>query len=71
MKRQSLSIDTRDVKRSESARGELLAGGGKLKVPCLRIEDDQGAVSWMYDSADIIKYLDTTFAAAQYNNATS
>jgi len=71
MKRQSLSIDTRDVKRSESARGELLAGGGKLKVPCLRIEDGQGAVNWMYDSADIIKYLDTTFAAAQYNTATS
>ena len=27
MKRQSLSIETRDVKRSETARGELLAGG--------------------------------------------
>lgn len=71
MKRQSLNIETRDVKRSESARGELLAGGGNLKVPCLRIEDDQGAISWMYESADIIKYLDTTFAAPQYNTASS
>jgi glutaredoxin len=42
MKRQSLSIETRDVKRSDSARKELLAGGGHLKVPCLRIEDGQG-----------------------------
>lgn len=35
MKRQSLSIETRDVKRSAEAKAELETGGGKLKVPCL------------------------------------
>ena len=38
-KRQSLEIETRDAKRSRTARGELLQGAGKLKVPCLRIEN--------------------------------
>ncbi|HAI96784.1 MAG TPA: glutaredoxin, partial [Methylococcaceae bacterium] len=36
-------------------------GGGKLKVPCLRIEED-GKVSWMYESSDIINYLEDRFA---------
>ena len=35
---------------------ELLQGGGKSTVPCLRIE--RGIeVSWMYESMDIIDYL--------------
>jgi glutathione S-transferase len=63
MKRHSLTIETRDVKRSATAREELLAGGGNLKVPCLRIEDGQGRVEWMYESPDIISYLEERFAA--------
>ncbi len=63
MKRQSLTIETRDAKRSESAKTELLAGGGKLKVPCLKIEDEQGNATWMYESSDIIAYLDGRFMA--------
>jgi len=62
MKRQSLSIETRDVKRSDTARQELLAGGGDLKVPCLRIEDGLGQVAWMYESKAIIGYLDQLVA---------
>jgi glutaredoxin len=61
MKRQSLTIETRDAKRSDSARAELLAGGGALKVPCLRIVDQQGAASWLYESSDIIAYLNDRF----------
>ncbi len=64
MKRNGLNIETRDVKRSESAREELQAGGGKLKVPCLRIEDVQGQAEWMYESSDIISYLERRFDAA-------
>jgi glutathione S-transferase len=63
MKRQSLTIATRDVKRSVTAREQLLAGGGNLKVHCLRIEDVQGQVEWMYESSDIIRYLDERFVA--------
>ncbi|MEY8204484.1 MAG: glutathione S-transferase N-terminal domain-containing protein [Bermanella sp.] len=61
MKRRSLAIETKDAKRCDTSRDELLAGGGQLKVPCLRIEK-KGQVSWMYESADIIRYLDAHFA---------
>jgi len=63
MKRQSLTIETRDVKRCDIAREELLAGGGELQVPCLRIEDELGQVEWLYESSDIVSYLDRRFAA--------
>ncbi len=63
MKRQSLSIETRDVKRSEAARAELLAGGGDLKVPCLRVEGGDGQVEWLYESGHIIGYLEDRFVA--------
>ncbi len=63
MLRQSLSIETRDVKRSEAARAELLAGGGDLKVPCLRVEGGDGQVEWLYESGHIIGYLEDRFVA--------
>lgn len=56
-KRQSLKLTTRDAKRCQMSKAELLAGGGLLKVPCLRIEESEGDVRWMYESADIIAYL--------------
>tara|TARA_R110001592_G_scaffold363396_2_gene687612 strand:- start:26124 stop:26525 length:402 start_codon:yes stop_codon:yes gene_type:complete len=64
IKRQSLNIANRDVKRSNTARAELLAGGGNLKVPCLRIQDGERGYQWLYESNDIIGYLETRFMAA-------
>ena len=64
MKRQSLHIETRDVKRSESAREELLAGGGNLKVPCLRIDEGEREPRWIYESKDIIQYLERRFVTS-------
>ncbi len=61
MKRQSLNIEARDAKRNAQFADELVAGGGALKVPCLRIEEDSGAVTWMYESSDILSYLDQRF----------
>ena len=69
MKRQSLKIETRDVKRSELAKQELLAGGGDLKVPCLRIEGGRGEVEWMYESTEIIDYLARRFATTEHTAA--
>jgi len=71
MKRQSLHIETRDVKRCETAKEQLLAGGGDLKVPCLRIEDGQGEVRWMYESSDIIGYLENRFSSSEGTAATA
>jgi glutaredoxin len=64
MKRQGLKIEIRDVKRSASAKGELLAGGGDLKVPCLRIGEGERGFHWMYESRDIIGYLENRFRPA-------
>ncbi len=65
MKRQSLNIRTRDAKRSDMAKEELLAGAGQLKVPCLRIEDETGQATWMFESSEIIKYLEGRFGEGE------
>lgn len=67
MRRQSLNIEIRDAKRSEDAKNELLEGGGKLKVPCLRIDNGQGQAQWMYESGEIIEYLQSSFGMNQPN----
>jgi glutaredoxin len=61
MKRQGLQIETRDVKRNDAAREELLAGGGDSKVPCLIIGKGERPSQWMYESKDIIGYLEGRF----------
>jgi glutaredoxin len=63
MKRQQLNIQTRDIKRCETSREELMAGGGNLKVPCLRIDAGKAGIQWMYESKAIIGYLEGRFAA--------
>ena len=62
IKRLSLNIETRDAMRQQTSRQELLAGGGTVKVPCLKITDDAGDATWMYESSDIIAYLQARFA---------
>lgn len=61
MKRQSIDIELRDAKTNTEHREALLSGGGAVKVPCLRIERE-GEVEWMYESSDIITYLQKEFA---------
>jgi glutaredoxin len=63
MKRHGLNIEVRDVKRNDIAKEELLAGGGALKVPCLRIGEGEQESQWMYESGDIISYLEGRFVA--------
>ena len=57
IKRNGMKIETRDAKDNEAYRNELANEGGKIKVPCLRIKED-GQVRWMYESSDIVAYLD-------------
>ncbi len=63
MKRFSLDIELRDAKNNDTFRQELLENGGRVKVPCLRITNDDGSVSWMYESNDIIRYLEQRFVS--------
>ena len=62
-KRLSLKIETRDAQHNPTHREELLQGGGQIKVPCLKIIDNKGNDSWMYESEDILEYLQGRFAA--------
>lgn len=62
--RLSLDIVLHDTKTDPLRRQELLSGGGKTMVPCLRITNDDGSVTWMYESADIVGYLQQRFAQA-------
>ncbi len=64
LKRHSLQVETRDAKRNEQYRQELLNDGGQLKVPCLKITEESGDVRWMYESSDIIRYLEGRFIGA-------
>lgn len=59
--RLNVPVTLRDAKQDQQARAELQAGGGKIKVPCLRIEEPSGT-RWMYESNDIIAYLEQRFA---------
>lgn len=56
-----LKMHLRDILSQPANNAELVAGGGKSQVPCLRIEDDEGGVRWMYESIEIIQYLKTEF----------
>lgn len=56
VKRLGLNIQRRDVKRDQTDMQDLLNGGGKFQVPCLRI-DKQSEITWLYESDDIIDYL--------------
>ena len=60
IKRLNLKVETRDAQSEGEFRKELELNGGKIKVPCLKIEG-AGEASWLYESNDIIKYLDERF----------
>ncbi len=62
IRRLSLNIELRDAQKDPQNREALLQGGGQIKVPCLKITDAQGKSQWMYESADIIQYLQKRFA---------
>lgn len=64
MARLSLQIELRDAQHDPEHRAALLHGGGKIQTPCLQITDDPGNVQWMYESGDIIKYLQNRFTRA-------
>lgn len=59
IKRLSLNIELRDAQHDTQHREQLLQGGGQVKVPCLRIQQDGGEDNWVYESNDVIHYLRT------------
>jgi len=50
-------IEQRDILNEPAFRQELIQGGGKAQVPCLKIETENGTIHWLYESRDIIRFL--------------
>lgn len=61
--RLNVPVALRDAKHDVRARRELEQQGGKIQVPCLRIEEN-GQSTWLYESKAIAAYLHQRFAAA-------
>lgn len=60
MHKLNLPIELRDASRGSAYRDELETEGGKIKVPCLRIEEN-GSARWLYESKEIIAFLNNRF----------
>jgi glutathione S-transferase len=56
MKIMSVEVEKKNVRSNPLFKAELIAGGGKKQVPCIRVEEN-GSVRWIYESNDIIKYM--------------
>ncbi len=60
-----LPIEYRDAQiRGGKHRQDLEQQGGQIKVPCLRI-DENGSSQWLYESNEIIAYLNKRFGPKQ------
>ncbi|CAM3609002.1 MULTISPECIES: glutaredoxin family protein [Halomonas] len=59
--RLGLNIELRDTQLDPAHKQALLEGGGKSKVPCLKIAHDDGREEWMYESDTINSWLHQQF----------
>jgi glutaredoxin len=61
MRRLGLNIELRDAQNDPQWAQELVEQGGKRQVPCLRIRKEDGKVEWLYESKDIMQYLEQQY----------
>ncbi len=54
----NLDVPIRDITRDGGAYRDLVKGGGRGTVPCLQITSENGDAKWMYESLDIIAFLE-------------
>ena len=64
MRRLALNVQKLDAQQPGDNRDALVSGGGKAKVPCLKLTDPAGQTQWLYESGEIITYLRSRFASA-------
>lgn len=64
MARLAVPIETRDAQHNSQHRADLEAGGGRIKVPCLRISHQDGEDEWLYESDAIRQWLQARFEPA-------
>ena len=61
IKRLALNVQIKDAQHNQDNRQQLLQGGGQIKVPCIHFTDEQGQEHWMYESSDIIRFLEERY----------
>ena len=61
LRKNSLNISLKDAKNNKIFKSELINEGGKHKVPCLKIEKINTKTEWLYESNEIIKFLNKEF----------
>jgi len=64
IRRLGLNIETRDARNDPQWNSELVNQGGKYQVPCLRVEKEDGSMEWIYNSDNIIGFLEQRFGTA-------
>jgi glutaredoxin 2 len=62
LKRLNISVELRHIHKDDSHKQTLVKNGGKKTVPCLLIDKDSKSAKWMYESMDIIEYLNQNYA---------
>lgn len=62
--RLNLPLEYRDTRNDDEYRSELEREGGKIQVPCLKI-DRGDRIEWLYESDDIVDFLETKFGSAK------
>jgi len=60
MRRLNLNIELRNAQQIPHHKA-LLQGGGLEQVPCLRIAKTKQQIDWLYESEDILRYLQQKF----------
>ncbi|HID37105.1 MAG TPA: glutaredoxin [Ghiorsea sp.] len=69
VRRLKLPLEYRNAQvRGGEHRNTLEKEGGTVKVPCLRIEEN-GETTWMYESNDIVAYLNKRFDPSLTKNS--
>jgi glutaredoxin len=62
IRRLGLNIELRDARNDATWNQELIQQGGRYQVPCLRLVSDDGSSQWLYESKEIINYLNQHFS---------
>jgi len=62
MKKQNINVKLINAKEPQHG-ADLVALGGEMKVPCLRISNENGEDTWLYESNEIIRFLNQRAAA--------
>ncbi|RLL51865.1 glutaredoxin [Mariprofundus sp. EBB-1] len=63
--RLNIPLEYRDAQiRGGKHRNALEQEGGAIKVPCLRIDHDDESSTWLYESSEIVAYLNQQFDPA-------